>query len=283
MAEAVYMPEDELLVPTELARGPWDAEAQHGGAPAALIGWALERENDDPAQQFTRVSLDLLRPVPLRPLAVTVSKTGGRAVGRWEATLQSEGKTLVRARALSCATKAVGGASTRACARLAFPREDDRLRIPGMLEYRSFHYTAMRGRLAEGSISTPGPASVWFCLSCPLIAGEPPAPLSRVLAAADFGSGISWELSFERYAYLNADLSVHLHRLPRGEWIGVAAQMSVGSRGVGLAQSALFDREGQLGTALQTLVVLDRENDGAPRSTGHEQGQKAARHVGAER
>ena len=249
-------PRGERFEPTELARGPWNANAQHGGAGAALIACALERANDDPAQQFTRLSLDLQRPVPLAPLNVSARRVSGRSVGRWEALLEAEGKTLVRASALSCATKAMG-ASTDFAKAPPFPTQDDRLRIPGMLDQRSFHYNAMRGRLVEGSISEPGPATVWFCLACPLVAGEPISPLVRALAAADFGSGISWELPFERYAYLNADLTVHLHRLPIGDWVAVAARMTVGWRGIGLAESRLYDRQGSIGTALQTLVVLE--------------------------
>ncbi len=257
LEEAVYIPRGDILQPTELARGPWDANAQHGGASAALIGWALERAIDDPEQQVTRVNLDLLRPVSLRPLTVTVHRTGGRSVGRWEVSLEADGQRLMHGLALSCPTRPLHAVGASFQDRLAFPDSDDRLRIPGMLDHRSFHYTAMSTRLAEGSVAAPGPASVWFRLSCPLVAGESVTPLSRALAAADFGSGISWELPFERYAYVNADLSVHLHRLPRGEWIGVAARMTVEPHGVGLAESALYDSEGRIGTALQTLVVRE--------------------------
>ena len=39
---AVFHRDGDLFVPTELARGPWSADAQHGGAPAALLARAIE-------------------------------------------------------------------------------------------------------------------------------------------------------------------------------------------------------------------------------------------------
>ena len=53
----------------------------------------------------------------------------------------------------------------------------------------------------------------------PLVAGEEPTPLQRVLIAADSGNGISSTLDFRRYLFINVDLTVHLHRLPAGEWV----------------------------------------------------------------
>ena len=40
---AVFVATDGRFVASELARGPWDPNAQHGGAPAALLMRAFER------------------------------------------------------------------------------------------------------------------------------------------------------------------------------------------------------------------------------------------------
>ena len=60
---SVYVPEGDAFVPTELARGPWDARAQHGGAPAALLAREIEAEGGD--QSVVRLTYEFLRPVPL--------------------------------------------------------------------------------------------------------------------------------------------------------------------------------------------------------------------------
>jgi len=37
MSDAIFARDGALFVPSELARGPWSPQAQHGGAPAALL------------------------------------------------------------------------------------------------------------------------------------------------------------------------------------------------------------------------------------------------------
>ena len=41
----------------------------------------------------------------------------------------------------------------------------------------------------------------------------------RVMAAADFGNGLSGVLDYFKYIYINPDLTVYLHRQPVGEWV----------------------------------------------------------------
>jgi hypothetical protein len=43
VTEPVFLRDGERFVPTGHARGPWDAETLHGGAPAALVAEALQR------------------------------------------------------------------------------------------------------------------------------------------------------------------------------------------------------------------------------------------------
>jgi hypothetical protein len=92
----------------------------------------------------------------------------------------------------------------------------------------------------------------------PLIAGQPTSPVARLAAAADFGNGVSATLPFERYLFINADLTIHLQRPPRGEWIGLDARTLVRGGGTGLAESVLHDEQGTVGRAFQTLVVQPR-------------------------
>jgi hypothetical protein len=92
----------------------------------------------------------------------------------------------------------------------------------------------------------------------PLIEGEQPSPLQRLLAAADTGNGVSATLDLSRYIFINVDLSVHLHRLPVSEWVCLDAITVPEPNGVGLADTALHDERGPIGRALQTLLVRER-------------------------
>lgn len=121
----------------------------------------------------------------------------------------------------------------------------------------SFAASAMEIRPLDDMFA-PGPARVWMHLRRPLVAGEAHTPLSRLVASADFGNGVSATLPFERYLFINADLSLHLERSPRGEWIGLDSRTFLHPGGIGLAESVLYDLEGRVGRAFQTLVVEAR-------------------------
>jgi hypothetical protein len=103
-----------------------------------------------------------------------------------------------------------------------------------------------------------GPARVWMRLRRPLLDGERASPLATLAATADFGNGVSAVLPFDDFVFINADLSIHLHREPRGEWIGLDARTLLQPRGPGLAESVVHDADGPIGRSFQTLVVEAR-------------------------
>jgi hypothetical protein len=96
-------------------------------------------------------------------------------------------------------------------------------------------------------------------MGVPLLPGEEPTPLQRVLVAADSGNGVSAALDWRRYLFINVDLSVHLHRMPEGEWVCLDAVTLPQPNGVGMADTALFDERGPIGRAAQTLLVDERD------------------------
>src|SRR5262245_46534801 len=81
--EPLYEPRGADFLPTEHTRGPWDPRHQHGGAVAALCARAVERAAGDDFA-LTRLTLELMRPVPLERLALdlVVPRPGRRVLGR---------------------------------------------------------------------------------------------------------------------------------------------------------------------------------------------------------
>ena len=113
-------------------------------------------------------------------------------------------------------------------------------------------------RFLTGGFLEAGPATVWMRPRVALVAGEEVTPLQRVLVAADSGNGVSAALDWKRYLFINVDLTVHLHRMPEGEWVCLDAITLPEPDGVGMADSALFDERGPIGRAVQTLLVDER-------------------------
>ena len=121
-----------------------------------------------------------------------------------------------------------------------------------------FATDAMDIRFLSGTFIEPGPATAWFRLRYPLVAGEDPSPLQRVAAAADFGNGISAVLPWDAYVFINPDLTIYLERAPVGEWFLLESETRLGRHGIGLSESLISDEEGHLGRATQALLVTSR-------------------------
>jgi hypothetical protein len=117
---------------------------------------------------------------------------------------------------------------------------------------------AMEIRFVEGVFREPGPATAWFRLRQPLIAGEPVSGLERVAAAADFGNGIASVLSWTEHTFINPDLTLYVERDPVSEWVALQSQMCVTQGSVAMAESVLWDERGRIGRAIQALVVGPR-------------------------
>jgi acyl-Coa thioesterase superfamily protein/acyl-CoA thioesterase superfamily protein len=258
---AFYETDGERYLATELTRGPWDPGAQHAGPPAALLGREIERLPEAGEFQVGRVTCEILRSVPIAPVRVSARVVRpGRRVQLVEAELCDEaGEPLMRASAWR-----LRGAP------LEIPAEamaaDEPPPGPGQGREAEFfptgeelgYHSAMEVRFLRGGFVEPGPALVWLRMRQALVAGEEPTPLQRVLVTADVGNGVSASLDYRRYLFINVDLTVHLERMPVGEWVCVDAVTLPRPSGNGTAESVLCDEGGRIGRALQTLLVAER-------------------------
>lgn len=253
--DALFVEDGGLFVPSAHTRGPWDPRAQHAGAPAALIGRAVERLPADAPMHVARVTVEVLRPVPIVPLRVSAQVVRpGRRVQLSSVSAFAGHEEVCRASAwrIRVADLRLPVAPVTAA---AIGTPDSSLSFEPESDEPALHRTGMEIRFAAGRFEDAGPATAWFRLRYPVVAGEEPSPLQRVLAAADFGNGISAAFDWLSHLYINTDLTVHLHRYPRGEWVCLDASTAVEQSGIGLAQSALFDERGPLGRSLQSLLV----------------------------
>ena len=261
MFDAFYERDGDFFQPTELTRGPWDPGAQHAGPPSALLGWAIEQLPGAEEFQVGRVTFEILRPLPIAPVWVHMRVARpGRRVQMVEAELTDvDGEMLMLARGwrIRKAKLDLPGEALLASQPPAPPEDGNDAGFFPTGQEHGYH-SAMEIRFVAGSFLEPGPATAWLRMRQPLVAGEEPTPLQRTLVAADVGNGISAALDFRRFLFINVDLTVHLERMPKGEWIGVDAATLPRPKGVGTAESTLFDGDGRIGRALQTLLISER-------------------------
>jgi hypothetical protein len=260
--EAFFVPDGDRFVATEHTRGPWSPAHQHAGPPSALLARAVERAlADDPAFQVARLTVELMSPVPIATLAVATSiLRAGRKVRRIDATMAAGDRPIARATALAIRTESLDLPPVA-----LDPHEPPRPPEEGTPHrFSVFHAAdvgygaAVEARRVRGGYGM-NPTAVWIRARVALVAGETPSPLQRVLIAADSGNGVAVVLDPRRFTFVNADLTVYVHRLPEGEWVCLEAVTAPEPTGVGLTTSRLFDRRGPIGWSLQGLVVQARE------------------------
>jgi hypothetical protein len=266
-ARSLFVVDGDTLVPTDLARGPWDESAMHGGPPSAVLTRAIEAA-DQPVGielQVARITIELLRPVPIEPLRVDAEVVRpGRRVQLVEAaiTVAATGLEVASARALRIRAAPVAlphddpvrGPLLEPDPAPA-PPESGRTMAPAVDEYVAFHRDGIELRFVDGSWQDPGPVTVWGRLAVPVVAGEEPSVLQRTLALSDMGNGVSGVVGFDTHLFINPELSVHLWRIPAGEWIAMRCRTHLGDGGMGLAETVLYDGAGRFGRAEQSLLV----------------------------
>jgi hypothetical protein len=257
-------------VATDLARGPWDPQACHGGPVAALLARELERADGatDETWQLARTTIELTRPVAIgRPLrARTTVERPGRRVSVVASTLLDGETVVAMARGLRIELHDLTlPPETSEPVDDAPERPDHGVEIPTTwkpIADVAYHSDACELRLVEGSWTEPGPVGVWIRLRAEVVPDERPSGVQRVAAAADFGNGVSAGIGSDRFTFINPDLTIHLGRPPVGAWIALRAESHYGSRtgtaGAAFAESALYDERGRVGRSVQSLIIRPR-------------------------
>ena len=231
---------------------------QHGSPPAALAVWAAERLPTPVPMRVARVTVDLMRPVPVAPLAIESEVLReGRKIQLCAIRLLAKGVVVVSATVLKIKAQAQQLPPDAVTPPVELPGPD-RSRVEPADFSSSPFVTGMSLRAARGRFGSPGPGAIWYRVDRPIVEGTHVSQAMRAMAAADFCNGTSPVLDFREWTFLNADLTVNFSREPVGEWVLVDAETWIGPDGAGLAMARLADTSGYFGRAVQSLVIEKR-------------------------
>ena len=259
---ALFSPSGSGFVADDVTRGPWDAAMMHGGPPSALLARAVETLEPGSELVVTRLTIELLGGVPVGPVSVNASLAKpGKRFQIVDATLDAgpDGRRACLARAVRLRRADLPGAAARVGRRgpAAAARGGDptvAVEPAGAADVLSARDGDRHGR----GRARLGPPRAWIRLRGDLLPGEAPSPLARTAAAADFANGLSWILPFGDWLFVNTELTIHLHREPEGEWIGLDARTISQPTGIGLSTGVLHDLRGPFGICAQSLFVAPR-------------------------
>lgn len=257
MTDALFIPDGDAFVATPFTRGPWDERFQHAGPPSALLGRCLEALEPG-GMRVARFTIEIPRPIPI-----------GRLHVKTNALRTSKRTQLVEAVLLDGETEVAYARAWRMReehdAVDATTPDEPTAPLPDTLPLWdragwpfAGYFDAIDIKPARGSFFERGPGAAWIRTRVPLVAGEEISPLSRVLVVADSGNGISSELDLRANLFINTELTVHLLRMPAGEWVLLDARTRVDGDGIGLTTSILSDEQVRIGTGAQSLLCARR-------------------------
>jgi hypothetical protein len=256
----VFEVRGNVAVANENAAGPWDPGMQHGSAPSSLIAWWVERMETRVPMQVARMTVDLLRPVPIAPLEIkTEIVREGRKIQIIEVRLLHGETEVVRASVLKIRSDSIALPSEAEGPAIDLPGPEKGTKPDRAGEKTNPFLSGLEMSVVKGGgFGYPGPASVWFRGQRPIIAGDGISALMRATIASDFCNGVSSVLDFRKWSFINADLTVSLSRMPVGEWVLLDAESWLGDTGSGIAFARLGDSKGYFARAIQSLVIEKR-------------------------
>ncbi|HPG27220.1 MAG: thioesterase family protein [Spirochaetaceae bacterium] len=263
-SDALFLPDPAdptRFEATAYTGGPWNPTHQHGGAVSGLLTRAMNRAPAPVPMRLARMTIEMFRGVPVARLRVeTRVVRGGRRIQSVEAGIFADDTLVARATGLRIRVdEALAELGTPIPLDPALGQPPD----PVPERFRTLSGVTIPGFVHAVDIVTEGasvcgePVNLWTRLRCPLVAGEAIDPVERLATLVDFASGTGNAMDYTRFTAINPDLSIHVLREPRSDWIGVRGVSLRSGDGIGQSAAWIHDLEGPV-ARVQASLLLDR-------------------------
>jgi hypothetical protein len=246
--EPFFTRDGDLYQPTPFSRGPWNPTSLHGRVVAGLLAHAIEQRYGEPDFMPTRFTIDMYRlPDIVTPAEVRVTPLReGNRVKVIDAEYVVNGVSMARAICLFLRK------SENPEGEIWSPPNWD-APLPDQIEPPADNRGGMGGmwntRPIRGGFGETGAHKrLWMSDFRDCVEGEPLTPFVRAALAADFASPFA-NSGDKGLSYINADITLYLHRLPATEWIGFETMNHQATAGVSIAECWLYDETGPIGTS----------------------------------
>ncbi|WP_435979067.1 thioesterase family protein [Psychrobacter sp. DM4] len=243
--------------PTKHVQGAWNEHEQHMAPATGLLASELIGFDPQENMRVARISLDILGLIPLGEFTITTRCIRpGRTIELVEAVMSSHGRDSIIARAWRLMTQ-------------------DTSIIAGLEDVPAKHqpselqnWDGMKGwpggfidtvRLVSDADRRAGRGMVWITNDIEMVEGAPISDMVRLLGMVDTANGVvprlGLGLSNLEWMFPNTDLQIHMHREPKGAWLGIEAVQQYGADGIGVTSAVLHDVHGPFGRSEQILTI----------------------------
>lgn len=259
--EPFFKRDGDHYVPTPAGRGPWNPNSLHGRVIVGLLGFELERKHGDPDFLPARLTVDMYRLPGFDPIEVTTRliREGGR-IRVAEAEFISGGVSMAKATCQFLRRTENPEGNVWKAPEWDVPKP---AAIPAPDPSSGPMGRMWSTRPISGGFGQGGQRRMWMSEVRDIVEGEPLTPFQRVAVAADFASPAA-HASDQGLAFINSDITVYLHRMPRTEWIGFESAYHDATDGVAVGECRLYDEDGSIGFASCAALAQKRPARPAP-------------------
>lgn len=246
MSDAFFRREGEAYLPQPSSRGPWREDSLHGRVVIGLCGYELERSHGGPDWMPARLTVDMYRLPDFSPIETkTTVIRGGKRIKIVDVELIQGGKSVARGTAQFLIRGENAPGKTWSPPKWDAPLPDALPPPPP----NQFGGRMWKMRNVSDWFDSAGTRrGAWMAEIRDLVEGAPLTPFTRVAVAADFASPLA-NRAENSLGYINTDMTIYLHRLPVGEWVGFERTNHHASDGVAIGECFLHDTDGPIGTA----------------------------------
>jgi len=259
--EPFFTRDGARLIPNLCARGPWTAGSLHGRVVIGLLAAEIERQHGDPAYMPARLTVDLYKSPTMAPLeVVTRVIRDGHRIKVVDAEMFSEGQSAGRASCQFLRRTANPPGEVWSSPEWDAPRPQA---IPDPGDIPATMNGMWSLRPISGTIGVYGQRRTWMREVRALVGGEPLTPFARVAVGADYASPLA-NAGDQGLGYINSDLTLYLHRLPAGEFVGYQSIAHGATDGVAVGHCDLYDENGRIGWASICALGQTKKPTGVP-------------------
>ncbi|WP_225723437.1 MULTISPECIES: thioesterase family protein [Corynebacterium] len=258
-------------LPTVHTESPWGGGGfQHGSPPAALVAVNLEAAAkefglDMVHGRFSRMTVELLGPVPLSELTCTSRLLrGGKRISYIETVItDADGREFIRGTGWWIKSDSTVDLVRHVAENIPGPEHGVRAE-----QFTEFWRSGYIDSIDVVQIDRPEQAIkhhwdfdspihhvYWSRSNLPVVLGEEDSPWVRLMKTVDISNGLNQILDPREWTWMNVDMTVYLHAVPYGEWVGHVSEANYGPDGVGTTVTRIYDERGPVGTVNQGLLL----------------------------
>lgn len=260
--EPFFTRDGQVYHATQACRGPWDPKSLHGAVIVALLAFEIERQYVTDDYMPARLTVDMHRLPDFSPVAVkTHLVRDGYRIKVVDAEFFSNDVSMARATCQLLRKTENSPQKVWSPPDWEVPHPDEITTAPNAHQPKG---GSRKMRPIVGNMGSFGQKRMWMSEQRNLVDDIALSPWNQVALLADFANPFA-NSGEGGLGYINSDVTLYLHRLPVGDWLGMEVVNHQATDGVAIAECTIYDLQGAIGSSSVTGLAQKRRAPGPPK------------------